>query len=158
MAEPIKCPPEQPTFFGGIVYPNETRDELLALRANVLVFDQDVQLAAKTQATPELQAYAKGWQAWRDTVLAFVADHDTAFKNLGSESEAMYRGRVYLCELQDFRAKFRTLGGKPVSPDPSDPGGSEPPKPVQDTLSKATLLIAVAAGAFLIYQLIPKRR
>lgn len=162
MADPIKCPPEQPTLLGGIVYPQETAAEVRSLGNAVRIFDADVQRALKDAekfSDPDrLRAYAAAWAAWRTETLDFVERNKEWYNNLLNESEGMYQARVKLCELQDYRTEFQRLGGKPVAPSPTDPGGQPAPKPVQETLSTTTTLIAVAAGAWLIFQLVPKRR
>lgn len=84
-------------------------------------FDLDVQ-KSKSQSSPLSDFYSQ-WQTQKQAFQSFYDEkygHEW-YSSFESCSDIMNAADPYYDALDNFRAKFKAMGGKPVSPEPPNP-------------------------------------
>jgi hypothetical protein len=146
---PANCPPPEP--FLEVVTPGRALDDVLALDQAIESFGSDLTNEAdKRPGLPgEWSPFVSQWRAWYQAWVKYKKDHDTWLENFDSAAVVRYV-ELRKCDLLDFRAKLRELGGKLTGPDPSFTQPS-------DALSNASKLVLLGIGAYVLVNVARKR-
>ena len=147
-----QCPPNEGF---GIVFPQDAKNMVGKLEGEIAALDVDVQSekARRKKPSSSFTQFLASWDAWKAGALKFVEGNNEWSEIALSEGPIYRQAQLYRCDVISYRKKLQDLGGETSSPEPPFERSE-----TQETLSKATTLLLVGVGAFLVFQLVPRKR